>query len=95
VSFTLCERCEFLVRFGDFQQRFALRGIDLLIGSSTCLVSTLTPMRGKFLDRCWRPHDGASPHHPNTPSVDVVFAKASLPDYLSVLRNSARSASRR
>jgi hypothetical protein len=31
--------------------------------------------------------------HPS--SVDVVFAKAPLPDYLPVLRNSARSASRR
>src|SRR5262245_61365313 len=56
----LYERGEFLVRFGDFQQRARCHGIALLIRSSTGSLSTLTPMLGSHFDRCWRTDDGAS-----------------------------------
>src|SRR5262245_12965924 len=62
----LYERGEFLVRFGDFQQRARCHGIALLIRSSTGSLSTLTPMLGSHFDRCWRTDDGAS-HATQTP----------------------------
>jgi len=74
VSFASVVRGEFLVSLGDFQQRFPSCGIGLLIGSSTCLVSTLgTPHTTQTL----------------TAYGKVEFAQISPPDYLLILAGMA------
>src|SRR5262245_31211932 len=95
VSFASASAASFSC-LGDFLQRFIRREIGFLIGSLTCLLSTLAPIRGIFFDRRWRTHNGASPTPRKRPRrVNVAFAQRSAPDYLLVLRSSAPSASRR